>query len=108
MDDTLKGLHRIVYPSHGVSKKTVKANLRQFHGFSTGREEMTKQVFAAEEKLGKWMLAGLKDICDCLGLEKSGTKEAVVGRIVDFLKVPTDVGKKVPQVCDCGFDVAVT
>lgn len=39
----------------------------------------------------------LKPICETLTLERSGSKEMVVARILEFLMKPADTGKSVPQ-----------
>jgi len=90
MDETLRSLHRILYPGHPVSKKDVKANLRLFCGLSDSEEQ---QVSAMKERFGKWMLSGLKEVCGLFALERSGTKEVVIQRIVEYLKKPTNLGK---------------
>ena len=38
----------------------------------------------------------IKFFCDILDVEKKGTKENVVERLLDFLLDPQDSGKKVP------------
>lgn len=91
-DDTIKGLHRLMYPGCPVSKKDVKANLRLFHGFAPEQltaDERQKLV----EKLQKWTVSGLKEACVLFGLEKGGDKGKIAERIVDFLRVPKDLGK---------------
>lgn len=39
----------------------------------------------------------LKTICEVLDLEKKGTKEEVVDRVMDYCMCPKSSGKKVPQ-----------
>ena len=39
----------------------------------------------------------LKAVCDVLDLEKNGTKDSVVARIIDFLFCPKSSGKALPQ-----------
>ena len=38
----------------------------------------------------------LKTICEVLDLERSGTKDAIVEKIMSFLLLPKDSGKPVP------------
>lgn len=87
VDDALKVLHRVLF-NEISARKTVKAHIRLFCGFDPAHVE--KQSMSARDKLNKLTMAGLKDVCETLGLEKGGSKEAVVERIVEFLKSPTD------------------
>jgi hypothetical protein len=51
------------------------------------------------DKVSKLINAQLKDISALLGLQVSGTKEALVDAIVDFLDSPWDTKVSVKKVC---------
>lgn len=86
----------------------LKRNLRDFTGLSD--EDMIEKKRAALEKYGNILqasvfkislrcrltIAGLKPICDMLGLETNGNKGDIVTRIMDFLEKPFDHGKVMP------------
>ena len=42
-------------------------------------------------------IPGLKQICEVLDIERSGTKPSIIDRIMDFLMKPSSSGLKVPQ-----------
>lgn len=42
-------------------------------------------------------IPGLKQICEVLDIERSGTKRSIMERIMEFLLKPTSSGLKVPQ-----------
>ncbi|KAI7817737.1 hypothetical protein BC939DRAFT_464838 [Gamsiella multidivaricata] len=93
IDETARGLHRFLFGKNGVPK-TLKANLREFNGFADMTE---KEEEAAEEKLGKWTVNGLRELIDIFNLETGGDKDAVIERLMVFLKKPEDSGL-VPRV----------
>ena len=39
----------------------------------------------------------VKGICEVLDLQKKGTKEEIVTRVLDFLMEPSDSGRKAPE-----------
>ena len=39
----------------------------------------------------------IKGICEVLDVQKKGTKEEVITRLLEFLMKPEDSGRKVPQ-----------
>ncbi|KAI3659516.1 hypothetical protein MP638_003336 [Amoeboaphelidium occidentale] len=93
MDDTLRSLHRIVYHGAPVNKTKVKANLRLFNGFQESQLKDAAFLEGIKEKFGKWLMAGLKEVCEIFGLEKSGDKDKVIDRIVGFLTAPHETKK---------------
>ena len=44
----------------------------------------------------KWTVSALKTCCGLLGVEKSGSRDDVIGRLVDFLLSPSEL-KSVPD-----------
>lgn len=92
--DDLKVFHRVLFNRPGTTV-LIKKNIRSFRGFSFSKSSPEfKKKHAALVKL---TLANLKDMCSILNLERSGTKEDIVDRILDFLLKPnteTHSGKK--------------
>jgi hypothetical protein len=86
-NDVLKGLHKLIYGRMG-SKHDIKNHIRAFSGFKI---QTPLDEIVLKEKLEKWKIAGLKDICHLFGLKSSGDKQKVVDRVYDFLKNPRDM-----------------
>ncbi|XP_013417083.1 protein DEK [Lingula anatina] len=91
--EELKPLHRILYNRVG-SASEIKKNIRQFSGFpfESDSTEFEKKVAS----LNKYHIPVLKLICEVLDLEKSGAKDTIVTRIMDFLMNPKDSGRAPP------------
>ncbi|KAG4087263.1 hypothetical protein H8356DRAFT_1086407 [Neocallimastix lanati (nom. inval.)] len=92
-DEVLKGLHKLLYKRAG-DQKSIKSNIRQFSGFTFDEKDKEKEEEIVEDKLGKWTLSGLKELCQLLNLDIGGTKIVVIARIIDFLRNPTEAGTK--------------
>jgi protein DEK len=60
--------------------------LRAFCGFAFDKE--STEYNKKHEMLSKQVVAGLKGICEVLDLERSGTKEDLIERILEFLLEP--------------------
>ncbi|RIA79306.1 hypothetical protein C1645_745993 [Glomus cerebriforme] len=86
-DDVLKGLHKLIYGRMG-SKHDIKNHIRSFSGFKI---QTPLDEIVLKEKLEKWKIAGLKEMCHLFGLKSSGDKQKVVDRVYDFLKNPRDM-----------------
>ena len=88
-DDVVTGLHTLIYGTKGKKLET-KKNLRQFSGFAADvntEEKMAKMV----ENKKKWTVAVLKTCMDLFGMEKSGTREELIGRLVSYLAKPEEL-----------------
>lgn len=85
-DDIIKGLHKLLYGRVGA-KHDIKSHIRAFSGFVVGTP-VDEMVF--KEKLEKWKIAGLKEMCSLFGLKSSGDKASIVERLFEFLKKPYD------------------
>eukprot|EP00752_Nemacystus_decipiens_P014574 g12979.t1 len=93
--DLLKAFHSFLYG--GVGKKTVrKKNIRSFSGFPEDDDKGARKNKLAQSK--KWTMPSLRDLCQLLGLDKSGDKTEVVDRLVDFLTSPDPSASKGPVV----------
>lgn len=91
-NDDLKILHRLLFKTVGKTT-VVKKNIKRFNGFDFKKdsEEYTKKLASAH----KMEIKQLKSVCEMLDLLKSGTKDELVTRIVEFLLEPKDSGKPV-------------
>ncbi|XP_064604983.1 protein DEK-like isoform X2 [Liolophura sinensis] len=91
--EDLKVLHRILF-GRVSTPGMVKKNIRQFCGFpfSKGDKEHDKKIAI----LVKLNMPVLKFICEVIDVERSGHKDDVVNRIMDFLLHPKSSGKEVP------------
>ncbi|ENN83560.1 protein DEK isoform X1 [Dendroctonus ponderosae] len=91
-NDDLKFLHRLLFNVQG-NKNLFKKNIRKFSGFAfdSDSDEHKKKV----EFLKKTELKYLKTTCEILDLTKTGTKDDLVDRIMEFLSEPSDSGKPV-------------
>ncbi|KAF9114687.1 hypothetical protein BGX30_006516, partial [Mortierella sp. GBA39] len=87
-DETVKGLHRLLFGRVAPSKSP-KTDLKAFNGFEHLNE---KEEEALEEKLGKWTVGGLRELIDVFNLEAGGDKDALLERLMVFLKKPEDSG----------------
>lgn len=91
-NDDLKLLHRILFKTVGKTHM-IKKNIKRFNGFDFKKdsEDYSKKL-AATQKLE---VKQLKSVCEMLDLQKTGTKEEITTRIIDFLLEPKDSGKTV-------------
>ncbi|KFM67737.1 Protein DEK, partial [Stegodyphus mimosarum] len=90
----LKPLHRILFNRLG-SGNEIKKNIRKFCGFAF--EKNSKEYERKKATVERLTAPILKHVCEVLDLERSGTKEEIVLRILEFLLNPKDSGKKVPS-----------
>jgi len=81
-------LHRLLFKRPGTAHE-IKRNIREFSGFLFTKED--KEFESRKHLLEKNTLSDLKFICQILCLEKSGTKEVVTDRILEFLLCPNPV-----------------
>lgn len=83
-------LHRLLYKTPGKTAM-IKKNIKKFNGFDFKKdsEEYTKKIDSAK----KFELKQLKSICEMLDLEKKGSKDEIVERVIEFLLEPKDSGK---------------
>lgn len=89
-NDDLKILHKILFKTVGKSTM-VKKNIKKFNGFDFKRDsdEYNRKI----ANVLKMELKQLKSVCEMLDLLKSGSKDEIVSRVVDFLVEPKDSGK---------------
>lgn len=87
VDNVLRKFYRAVFPGHVPLKLTIKKHLRQFSGIQEGDRDLVQSRLANLE-----LSAELKPICQLLDISSSGTREAVVDRVVAFLLKPEASG----------------
>ncbi|KAI1885499.1 hypothetical protein AGOR_G00204320 [Albula goreensis] len=92
--DELKPLHKIIFDRPGAVA-TVKKNIRQFSGFPF--EANSDPYMKKRDKMKKFTGSVLRNICCVLDLERSGTHDAKVDRILAFLLVPKSTGRTLPK-----------
>jgi protein DEK len=80
-------LHRILFGRPGSTKnQKIKENLLEFSGLVYHNKEAERKKLI--EKLNNYKLPAIKEICYVLNLERSGGKEEIVNRLIDFLEKP--------------------
>ncbi|XP_050296517.1 protein DEK-like isoform X1 [Anthonomus grandis grandis] len=90
--DDLKFLHKFLFDQPG-QKLTYKKNIRLFCGF--GFENDSDEFKTKQENLKKQDMKSLKIMCEILDLGKTGNKDEISDRILEFLMEPKDSGKPV-------------
>lgn len=85
-NEVCKALHSVMYNSVG-KKVDMKKNLRAFSGFATS-EDLEEKKSKVLEKKKIWTVTMLKTALGMFGVEKSGDREALVGRMIDYLAEP--------------------
>ena len=73
----------------------MKKNIRQFSGFTFPKDD--KEYEKRVASLTKMHLPMLKKLCEIVDIERGGTKQAVMDRMMDFLMKPTKSNLKVPE-----------
>ena len=86
--------HRLLYKRAGVALE-VKKNIREFSGFHYADNDARQSMY---DKVSKLFTAQLKDISALFGLQVSGTKDALVEALVEYLDAPWDTKKPVTKV----------
>ncbi|RNA42294.1 DEK isoform X2 [Brachionus plicatilis] len=91
--DKMRQLYRLCMGYNPKHKET-KKNLKAFNGFefAADSDEMDKK----RDLLQKSTVGKLKEMCDVVDLERSGNKEVLIARLLDFLAAPVDSGRPVP------------
>ncbi|XP_008196366.1 protein DEK isoform X2 [Tribolium castaneum] len=91
-NEDMRLLHKILFKLQG-KVTMIKKNIKKFNGFEfkKGSEEYSKKVAS----MTKCDVKQLKSICEMLDLQKTGSKDDIVERILDFLLEPKDSGKPV-------------
>ncbi|XP_071043911.1 protein DEK isoform X2 [Parasteatoda tepidariorum] len=97
----LKPLHRVLFNRQGTANDT-KKNIRKFSGFPF--QDGSSDFEQKKDKVQKFSIPVLKGICEILDIERSGTKEDIVMRLLQFLVCPKDSGKALPKKKTSGRD----
>jgi len=76
-------------------KKTeAKKHIRMFNGFPVERKKARLDKVIENKK--KWTVGLLKDALGVFGLEKSGTREELATRLIDYLQEPSAIKSGAP------------
>ena len=88
-DEVVTDLHSLIDGNKGKKLET-KKNLRLFSGFAAdvNIEEKTAKMI---ENKKKWTVSVLKSSMELFGMEKSGTREELIARLVSFLAKPEEL-----------------
>ena len=89
----MKALHSLCYGAPG-KKHTRKKTLRAFNGFADASEDAVEAKVDRLTANKKIHVSQVKEMCAVLGQERSGTKEELATRIMQFLANPSAAGKK--------------
>ena len=88
-DEIVKSLHSLLFSS--VSKKLEgKKNIRLFNGFADEKTKNEKLTKVTENKK-KWTVQLLKSVLGLFGMEKTGTRNELVEKLMDYLMSPTAI-----------------
>jgi hypothetical protein len=93
--DVLQQLHTVAFGRKGPMAK-VKAHLRDFSGFPFDAAARETELAKRSAFLSKRTGDELKEMLAVCCLERSGKKEELVGRLVDFFDKPTSSGHAAP------------
>ncbi|XP_041421150.1 DEK proto-oncogene L homeolog isoform X1 [Xenopus laevis] len=93
--EELRPLHRLLFNRLGLIN-LVKKNIGQFNGFPFEKE--SEQYKKKEDMLKKWKKIDLKNTCGVLDLEKSGSNNELITKIMNFLMEPKSTGKPLPKI----------
>ncbi|XP_076319206.1 protein DEK-like isoform X2 [Tachypleus tridentatus] len=78
-----------------VQVSEIKRNIRKFNGFPFTKD--SPEFERKKAKLEKPTIAMLKHMCETLDIERSGTKEELIERLMTFLIKPAATGKATPR-----------
>lgn len=92
--EDLKIIHRTLFDRPG-SVAVIKKNIRKFNGFDFDKDD--KRFEKKRAQLSKNTIAGLKKMCKILDLERGGSKEDILNKLMDFLLAPKSSGESVPK-----------
>ncbi|XP_054273897.1 protein DEK-like isoform X1 [Macrosteles quadrilineatus] len=95
--EDLKLLHRLCFGKPGKAA-AVKKTLKKFNGFeyNVDSEEFKKKKEFVDKSFKKVTVVHLKNVCNILDIERSGSKDELIERILKFITCPVDSGKKLP------------
>ncbi|XP_060553001.1 protein DEK-like isoform X2 [Ruditapes philippinarum] len=90
-----KPLHRILYRRLCTNLET-KKNIRQFSGFPFSKDDKEYEKRMEMLKSKKFSLTIVKKMMEILDIPRTGTKNELITRLMEWLEKPTDSGRKVP------------
>ena len=87
-NETISSIHQLLYGSLGT-KNDRKKNIKKFNGYSAdaiSKLDNTKVKLSENKK--KWTVSVLKDCAGLFGIEKNGSREELITRVVEFCAKP--------------------
>ncbi len=92
MDQFYRNLTNPTNRSHLFKKLEVRKNLRLFSGFTFGRDSV--EFEKKREMISKLTKTELSDVCTVFNVERSGSKEEQIERVLNFCLKPIETGLK--------------
>jgi hypothetical protein len=87
-DETLKVLHQFLYGA-SAKKFEFRRNIKKFSGFPIDVTSKEEKISKLTEKKSSWTVNRLKVVVDMCGLEKAGTRDELIAKLVDFMFCPS-------------------
>lgn len=87
-------MHSILFGNPG-KKLEAKKHIKLFNGFPVEKKQARLDKVIENKK--KWTVGLLKDALGVFGLEKSGTREELASRLIDYLQEPTAIKSGAPS-----------
>ncbi|KAL4235614.1 hypothetical protein ACF0H5_004010 [Mactra antiquata] len=91
-----KPLHKLLYRRQGANHD-VKKNIRQFSGFPFAKDDAEYEKRLNLLKGKAYTLPMIKTMLDILDIPKTGVKDELITRLMEWLEKPEDSGRKIPQ-----------
>lgn len=91
----LKPLHKFLFGRIVKDLRDTKKNIRVFSGFDFDKED--KEYSKREALLVRFTVEGMKELCTILDVEKKGTKDKMMDRIMEFCLNPQSSGRPIPE-----------
>ena len=87
-DDITVAIHQICFQAQGT-KNDRKKNVRKFSGYVAG-DEKTKDAIKTKllENKKRYTVPLLKDCANVVGLEKTGSREEIIVRLIEYFAAP--------------------
>uniref|UniRef100_T1J8V0 Protein DEK n=1 Tax=Strigamia maritima TaxID=126957 RepID=T1J8V0_STRMM len=92
--EDLKPLHKLLFNRAGAPNE-IRKNIRRFNGFAFDKE--SSEFEKKKNSLDKLTMSILKKMCEVLCLERGGTKDDIVTRVLDYLLKPEQSATKQTQ-----------
>ncbi|XP_071510150.1 protein DEK-like [Diadema antillarum] len=91
----LKPLHKFLFGRTVKDLRQTKRNCKEFSGFNFEKDD--PEYVKRENLLVKFTVEGQKELCTILDVEKKGTKDKMMERLMEFCLNPQPSGRKPPE-----------